>query len=227
MPEQEQLVGDAVGKDRVEPGIGADDLVLVVGGRVAVIERLDVGFDIGADLGDRLQKRKGHALRFSGDGLRVAALKARRVAQHDGGLLFQVVDDILQQNGDIVAHGIGAVMVVGVVAGINDDLELFQNVDHHVLVGVLKHLVLVDHTSLGVIFHEHIDNAVDFFIHAVCHTITSKHFLFFSLCYLLYIRNAKMSIQFHSFENRQKCKFVGRPNEIFVEITAEIWYDYV
>ena len=36
-----------------------------------------------------------------------------------------------------------------------------------------------------------------------------------------------MSIQFHSFENRQKCKFVGRPNEIFVEITAEIWYDYV
>ena len=83
-------------------------------------------------------------------------------------------DDVLQQNRNIVAHGIGAVVAVAVVAGIDDDLELFENVNHHVLVGVLKDFVRVNNAPLGVVVHQQIDNAVDFFVHTVCHNITSS-----------------------------------------------------
>ena len=81
--EQKQLVGDPRSKNRVQARIGANDLVLVIGGGVSVIERLNVGFDVLPDFRDFVEKCKGDSLRFRFAHVVVRVLVLRRVFQNE------------------------------------------------------------------------------------------------------------------------------------------------
>ena len=163
--ELKQLMRDTAGKDGIQSRIGTDDLVLVVRRGIAVIGRLDIGFDILPDPRDRFEKRKGDPLCRLSDRITVGVFINGRVPQDDRGLLDQVVDDVLQQDGDIVADGISPVVPVSVIARIDDDLDLFQNVDHDILVGVFEHFDLIDRSAPAVILHQAVSQRVDPLIH--------------------------------------------------------------
>ena len=167
--EQKQLVRNTRCQDREKPGIGADDFVLVVRRGVAVIRRLDIRFDVLPDLRDPVEERKGDFLGRPDDRRVVHSLILGRVFQHDSGLLFEVVDDILQQDRDIVPHGVGAVIAVAVITGINDDLELFENVDDDALVGIFKHLDFVYRSSLSVVVRQLFHEIIDLILNVVSH----------------------------------------------------------
>ena len=76
------------------------------------------------------------------------------VFQHDRSLLDKVVNYILKQNRNIVFHRVSAVVAVAVISGINDDFQLFENVDDDIPVGIGEHLYLIDDPALTVVCHQ-------------------------------------------------------------------------
>ena len=121
--EQKQLVGDSRGKDCVQARIGANDLVLVIGGGVAFIERLNFGFDVFAYLRYFIKEVKGDPLGHLRDRFLIRVAVLGRVFQHDRRLLDEVVDDILYQNGNVIFDRIGAVVAVAVIARVDYDFS--------------------------------------------------------------------------------------------------------
>ena len=154
--EQKQLVSDSRGKNRVQAGISADDLVLVIGSRIAVVECLYVGFDIFTDFRYLFKKVKGDPLGHPNNLLILRVLILGSVFQHDRSLLDKVVDNILDQNRNAVFDRVGAVIAVAVISGIYNDFQLFENVDNNISVGISKHLDFVDHSALAVVSHKFI-----------------------------------------------------------------------
>ena len=150
-PQQEELVGDAVDGAGPKSRIGENDLFLIVCGRIAVKGSLEIGIHIFPDHRDPLEEGDGGALGLLLHGLRREIRVFRTVLQRDGGLLVQVVHDVLHQHGEPVGIVVGPQGFVPVVAGVDDAEQLLQDVHHRFPVRLTENVHPVDVSAVMII----------------------------------------------------------------------------
>ena len=122
--QQQQFVGDAVDRHRLQAGIAEDDLVMALGGRVALERRLRVLFQDQPHVRQPLQQLDRLLL---GQRLQVERRTAPRrmvqlvlVAQGAGDLLRQLVVQAVDQVADVVLDVADVQVLPPPVAGIED-----------------------------------------------------------------------------------------------------------
>ena len=159
--EQKQLVRQAVDRDGEQPRIGNDDFVQTCRCWVAVVERLQVGCQQCAHVGNLLQKADGHLLRLpvnvDGGLLRHTAA----AAQGNRNLLLQQVRRVLNEGGQGVRRAVHMVGGVAEIARKDDALQLANQGDNHVAVWLVERFNAVNGAAGGIIRENILRQAVD------------------------------------------------------------------
>ena len=136
--EQQDLMGDAVNGDRLEAGIAEDDLVVALGGRVALEGGLDVLLQDQADVGQALEQLDGLLL---GQGLeihghaRLGLDAILLVAQGAGDLLGQLVVQAIDQVADVILNIADVQVLPPPVPGIEDVHQIAEDIDDGLATG--------------------------------------------------------------------------------------------
>ena len=135
--QQQQLVGDAVDRDRFQAGIAEDDLVIALRRRVAFEGGLHVVIEQIADvrqLAEQLDRLLlGHAFQVDGRavGLSLVVLVPQGPADLDGQLVVEPVDQIA----DVVFHIAHVQVLPPPVAGIEDIEQIAEDLGNRLPVG--------------------------------------------------------------------------------------------
>ena len=173
--EHMKLMREAMHADRVKTRIGVDDLGLARRCGIALERRMNVQFDVGANLRYGTKEGERDLLRtISNDLFRLHRRTFAR--QGDGNLLIQQISHIFHDHRHIILDAVDTVVLVLEVAGKDDAHELVEDVDDRLLVGTTEHVHLVDDAIRLVVGEDVADDAVQIFRYDVRHFFTSLSF---------------------------------------------------
>ena len=154
-------MGHAVDEDRLQSGVGDDDLIRRGGGGVAVEEGLQVGLEQRPNLRQPLQEADrqllGLCIQLAGAFLIHRCTQTER----DGNLLLQAIGHVLHQHGQAVLHRVDPVAGVTEVTGEKQPLQLADQADDDLAVGLGEGLDAVNVAALLIIGQQHVGQGRD------------------------------------------------------------------
>ena len=137
--------------DGVHARVAENNLIFICGCRVPVEFRLHGSFHQVPDFGYAGQELHGYFLGPVHTGMVIGAAEFWQVTQVHGNLLGQVEQHILDEGLQIILRRIKMIILIAVVSGKQNLLQLVQNINHHVHVGAGESIHLIDGTPLTIV----------------------------------------------------------------------------
>ena len=154
-----EYMGQTVNRDSKEAGIGENDLIGTGSRRVAVIGCLHIGLDHTPDLRNCPEELQADALGFLLCRLRFFTPGLED--QHD--LAVQIEHHIFNQHRQVMLGVVNAIAPIPEIAGENDPLELMNDIDDDLLVGMTGKIDLINIPSVPVVLQNGIHHIFDLF----------------------------------------------------------------
>ena len=135
----------------VHARVAENNFIFVKSRRVPVELCLHRSFHQVSDFGYAGQKLHGDFLSPFHAGVVICTAEFRQVTQVHGNLLGQVEQHILDEGLQIILRRIKMIILIAVVSGKQNLLQLVQNINHHVHVGAGESIHLIDGTPLTIV----------------------------------------------------------------------------